>query len=167
MNFLALNCSSSPAVSSLLGVCNCPARMPCGCRRRRRGAVCRGTGSRCGQSTACTRVRRFCSCLGSSDSKRSGAGRICRSRAHRARKPTSPRPAAVPGALSEERAADGAAECPVPTGWGQLWEDVTPRAGGLEAAAELPTAGALPDETLGFARTSGQHRCCCWLESLQ
>ena len=65
--------------------------------------------------------------------------------------PEVPQPPAVPEALSEKGAADGAEESPVPAGWGSLWEDDTPRAGGVEAAAELPRAGGLPDGTLGFA----------------
>lgn len=64
--------------------------------------------------------------------------------------PEVPKPLVVPEALSEKEAAEGADELPNPTGWRTLGEDATPNAG-LEAAAELPKAGAFPDGTLGFA----------------
>ena len=65
--------------------------------------------------------------------------------------PEVPQPPVAPGALSDEGAADGAEELPEPTGLGTLGEDVTPSVGGLEAAAELPTAAAFPGGTLGLA----------------
>ena len=65
--------------------------------------------------------------------------------------PEVPQPPVAPGALSDEGAADGAEELPEPTGLGTLGEDVTPSVGGLEAAAELPTAAAFPGGTLRLA----------------
>lgn len=65
--------------------------------------------------------------------------------------PEVPEPLVVPEVLNEKEAADGAEELPNPIEVGALWEDVTPNVGGLEAAAELPKAGAFPEGTLGFA----------------
>lgn len=62
--------------------------------------------------------------------------------------PEVPKPLVVSEVLNEKEAADGAAGLPKPTEWDTLGEDVTPNAGGLQPAEELPKAGVFPDDPL-------------------
>lgn len=62
--------------------------------------------------------------------------------------PEVPKPLVVSEVLNEKEDADGAAGLPKPTEWDTLGEDVTPNAGGLEPAEELPKAGVFPDDAL-------------------
>lgn len=62
--------------------------------------------------------------------------------------PEVPKPLAASEVLNEKEAADGAAGLPKPTEWDTLGEDVTPNAGRVEPADELPKAGVLPDDAL-------------------
>lgn len=60
-----------------------------------------------------------------------------------------PKPLAVSEVLNEKEAADGATTgLPNPAEWDTLGEVVTATAGGLQAAAELPKAGAFPDDAV-------------------
>jgi len=62
--------------------------------------------------------------------------------------PEVPSSRVVSEVLKEKEAADGAAGLPKPTEWDTLGEDVTPNAGGLQPAEELPKAGVFPDDAL-------------------
>lgn len=62
--------------------------------------------------------------------------------------PEVPKPLLVSEVLNEKEAADGAAGLPKPTEWDTLGGDVTPKAGGLQPAEELPKAGGFPDDAL-------------------
>ena len=153
VNLLAENCRNSSAVNSLLGVYNRSGLIP---SRTAEGA----------DVTLCPEAPAVCAAeallapdwevpvaaLGIAET---GSGAVLEEFAAaelpEPESPEVPQPPVAPGALSDEGAADGAEELPEPTGLGTLGEDVTPSVGGLEAAAELPTAAAFPGGTLGLA----------------
>ena len=153
VNLLAANCRNSSAVNSLLGVYNRSGLIP---SRTAEGA----------DVTLCPEAPAVCAAeallapdwevpvaaLGIAET---GSGAVLEEFAAaelpEPESPEVPQPPVAPGALSDEGAADGAEELPEPTGLGTLGEDVTPSVGGLEAAAELPTAAAFPGGTLGLA----------------
>ena len=153
VNLLAANCRNSSAVNSLLGVYNRSGLIP--------SRTAEGAGV-----TLCPEAPAVCAAeallapdwevpvaaLGIAET---GSGAVLEEFAAaelpEPESPEVPQPPVAPGALSDEVAADGAEELPEPTGLGTLGEDVTPSVGGLEAAAELPTAAAFPGGTLGLA----------------
>ena len=153
VNLLAANCRNSSAVNSLLGVYNRSGLIP--------SRTAEGAGV-----TLCPEAPAVCAAeallapdwevpvaaLGIAET---GSGAVLEEFAAaelpEPESPEVPQPPVAPGALSDEGAADGAEELPEPTGLGTLGEDVTPSVGGLEAAAELPTAAAFPGGTLGLA----------------
>lgn len=153
MNLLASNCSNSSAVNSLLGVYNLSDAIPFGTAEGADVTLCPEAPAVCAAEALLAPDWEVpVAALGVAET---GSGAVLEEFAAaelpKPESPEVPQPLVVPDVLNEKEAADGAEELPEPTGLGTLGEDVTPKVGGLEAAAELPTAAAFPGGTLGLA----------------
>lgn len=153
VNLLASNCSNSSAVNSLLGVYNLSDAIPFGTAEGADVTLCPEAPAVCAAEALLAPDWEVpVAALGVAET---GSGAVLEEFAAaelpKPESPEVPQPLVVPDVLNEKEAADGAEELPEPTGLGTLGEDVTPKVGGLEAAAELPTAAAFPGGTLGLA----------------
>ena len=153
VNLLASNCSNSSAVNSLLGVYNLSDAIPFGTAEGADITLCPEAPAVCAAEALLAPDWEVpVAALGVAET---GSGAVLEEFAAaelpKPESPEVPQPLVVPDVLNEKEAADGAEELPEPTGLGTLGEDVTPKVGGLEAAAELPTAAAFPGGTLGLA----------------
>lgn len=153
VNLLASNCSNSSAVNSLLGVYNLSDAIPFGTAEGADVTLCPEAPAVCAAEALLAPDWEVpVAALGVAET---GSGAVLEEFAAaelpKPESPEVPHPLVVPDVLNEKEAADGAEELPEPTGLGTLGEDVTPKVGGLEAAAELPTAAAFPGGTLGLA----------------
>lgn len=153
VNLLASNCSNSSAVNSLLGVYNLSDAIPFGTAEGTDVTLCPEAPAVCAAEALLAPDWEVpVAALGVAET---GSGAVLEEFAAaelpKPESPEVPQPPVVPDVLNEKEAADGAEELPEPTGLGTLGEDVTPKVGGLEAAAELPTAAAFPGGTLGLA----------------
>lgn len=157
VNLLASNCSNSSGVNSLLGVCNlsdvimlgtaegtdvtlCPEAPPAVCAAE----VLLAPEWKVPVTALAVPVS------GAVLEELEGGAAAAEAELPKPENPEVPPPLVVPEVLKEKEAADGAELLPNPTGWGTLGEDVTPKAGGLETAAELPKGEVFPDGTPEF-----------------